>query len=116
MFTMLLNIVVGTFFAIYAWNNPDSAECYAWPESNAAIINPIGISNAKNVTQQFHLLFVWGFSLSILGLVYSLLAFSYKATKSVPMLATANWCLLFSILGNAGLAITGTVFRYKHPG
>lgn len=50
-FTLVLNVVVGAFFAIYAWNNPDSAECYAWPESNAAIVNPIGISNAKNVTQ-----------------------------------------------------------------
>ena len=47
----LINTVMGVFFGIYAWNNPDDSECYAWPDSKAAIVNPIGLPDSKNVTQ-----------------------------------------------------------------
>ena len=48
----LVNAIVGPFMAVYLWNNPDGEfECYSWEDSYAAIANPIGITNAKDVSR-----------------------------------------------------------------
>ena len=113
---LLVNTIMGTFFGIYTWNNPDDSECYSWPESDAAVSNPIGIENAKDVTRQFHIWFMVGFIISAVSLVYSFLAIAFLATKKGVFLGTANSFFMLALLGNLGWTVCGTVFRFKHHG
>ena len=107
---------MGTFMAIYAWNNPDESECYAWPESNAAIRNPVGLEGAIDVTRQFHRWFFFGFIISMVAIMYSVFATLYTITKTSFFLGTANSFFTMAMAGNLGWTICGTVFRYKHHG
>ena len=117
-FCFLVNSIMGPFMGVYAWNNPDSrtSECYAWEDSKAAIANPIGITDAKNVSLQFKVLFILGFALAMVGILYFTLAMSYYRTKRLNVLRVANTCLLLALLGNLGWTAAATVLRYKHHG
>ena len=113
---LVVNTIMGTFFAIYTWNNPDKAECYSWLDSNAAIVNPIGIDNAKNVTQQFHVWFLFGFIISLCALMYSIFATIFLCCEKSFFLGLSNTFMFLALLGNLGWTVCGTVFRYKHYG
>ena len=112
----MVNLIMIIFFGIYAWNNPDHAECFSWHESNAAIENPIGIPNAKDVTSQFHHWFIFGFVIALISLMYSVFACLFIITKKKILLGVGNSFFILALLGNAGWTIVGTVFRHKHPG
>ena len=113
----LVNAIMGPFFAVYAWNNPDGDfECFSWEDSYAAIKNPVGITEAKDVSFRFASWFVWGFALACTGVLYSIMAIAYIATDALILLQVANSLITLCLVGNLGWTVCGTVFRYKHYG
>ena len=68
---LIINGVLAYFFYTYAYNNPDSGECWAMegqdtPKTSAT-------AGYINVSEQFHLWFWWGFIINIALCVLSLL-------------------------------------------
>lgn len=108
---------MGPFFGVYAWNNPDGDfECYSWDDSYAAIANPVGIPESKDVSFRFAAWFIWGFALAIGGFLYSVVAITYMVTEKLFLLQIANSLLTLCLIGNLGWTVCGSVFRYKHYG
>ena len=114
---LIINTIMASFFGVYAWYSSDGKfECYAWDESYAAIENPVGIPQAKDVSYRFRAWFVWGFMVALIGIVYSIFAAIYKLKLKLRILQIANALLIVFLLGNLGWTVCGSVFRYKHYG
>ena len=59
---------------------------------------------------------MFGFIISCVALMYSILSMLYLATDKVFFLGMSNTFMFLALIGNLGWTVCGTVFRYKHYG
>ena len=59
---------------------------------------------------------MFGFIISVVALMYSILASLFLATDKTFFLGMSNTFMFLALIGNLGWTVCGTVFRYKHYG
>ena len=76
--TIAINGILGYFFYIYAFANPDMSTCYVDPDTWQA--STTGSGGAMNVSHVFHMWFLVGFILKCLGMVQAILGICSSAS------------------------------------
>lgn len=118
--TAFLNLITNTtmtvFFALYTFRNPDSPTCWAWNQSDAAIVNPIGIPGAIDVSRWFRMWFIAGMIISGACVLYTILTWAFVATRKRSLMRASNILWLLCLVCNLVWTICGTVARFKHVG
>ena len=68
---LIINAALAYFFYQYAYNNPDEGQC--WAHKN--IRTPVATATVgyRNVSDNFHSWFFWGFIINIVSLVVAVL-------------------------------------------
>ena len=79
-FNLIINAVLAYYFYQYAYKNEDVGECWAADGANT----PVSTQTAgyKNVSENFHSWFYWGFIINIVSLVVAVLQFLAAGLKS----------------------------------
>ena len=111
---LFINGFLGYFFYKYAWQNPDGAEtCFASPVGSE--VYSTYEEGTMNMTHMFHLWFVIGFVISMLGIVHALLNLVVpQQMRSISGPVTALGFLGLST--GLGLIVWGSVIRWNNQG
>ena len=95
--TLLINVVMLVFFAIYSFKNPDDSDCYVVRdyEFREEFASPVEISgyDEKDMSLRFKIIFICGFLLCLINLCYAFVALIYFMYEAKSMLNIAS-CLV----------------------
>ena len=112
---IIINGVLAYFFYVYAFANPDGNEG-CWAMAGQTVPKTVEAPHYINVTEQFHVWFLWGFILNVAACVLSVLQFAYACTeadcfKMLSGCVGCPWCC-----ASLGWFIAGMVLRWREVG
>ena len=120
--TIIINTVMGVYFAIYAFNNPDEHKCYVacneewrfWGSECYPFENQV--ENSVNVSKYFYYAFLTGFVLSIVNLMYAGVCALYLLYEQKTMLKTASFCVILSGFLTISWLIYASIVIFSNSG
>ena len=118
-FEVFKSSVLGYFFYVYAFDNPDvnksGYECFASPGQDVGFpAAPDG--DYTNVTKKFEMWFLFGFAAEMSYLVLGVLGLVHAIAGAGVIFNCKTFGQQVMCLGWLAWLITGIVFRFRHTG
>ena len=95
----IVNILLGVFFGIYAFNNPDDSDCYVIHYPDGVMVTDDLPSTTgedytyKDLGRRYKVIFCCGIVLCLINLVYAVVAIVYFMVGA-PCILKLNRCLV----------------------
>ena len=115
--SLVINVVLGVFFAKYAFGSPDDGnDCYVYELDGGLEYSPVEVANSTHVGGQFHIIFIGGFVNSLINLIYVAAGVIYIMYKQNALLKCSSGLVCFSGLLSLAVVIYASIVIFGERG